>query len=147
MSPRANMTNGMKITDRILSLVQNLSEGKKKLLLDLLVEWQQTENRSDSRISCFFPVNYTTPKRAYNDFIQDLSKGGLFIETRESLQVDDPVALTFSNPKSNTHFKMRGKIVRVEPNGVAIQFDTKLTDYQEDAIKHSLNLKRPDRSR
>jgi hypothetical protein len=142
-----NSTNGMNITDRIINLVHNLSDEKKKLLLELLSEWQQKENRSDSRIPCFFPVNYSTSKRAYHDFIQDLSKGGLFIETRESLQQGDPVSLTFSNTNSNTHFKMRGKIVRVAPNGVAIQFNTRLTNYQEDAIKRSLDLNRPDRSK
>lgn len=142
-----NSTNGMNITERIISLVHNLCDEKRKLLLDLLSEWQQKENRNDARIPCFFPVNYSTPQRAYQDFIQDLSKGGLFIETRESLQMGDPVSLTFSNANSNSHFKMRGRIVRVAPNGVAIQFNTRLTNYQEDAIKRSFDLHRPDRSR
>lgn len=144
MPPYENSTNDLNITERIINLVHNLSDEKRKLLLELLSEWQQKENRNDPRIPCFLPVNYSTPKRAYHDFIQDLSKGGLFIETRESLHDGDPVSLTFSNENSNTHFKMQGKIVRVEPNGVAIRFKTRLTNYQEDAIKRSVDLKRPD---
>lgn len=147
MAPHKNSTNDMNVTERIISLVHNLSNEKKKMLLDLLSEWQQKENRNDSRIPCFFPVNYSTPKRAYQDFIQDLSKGGLFIETRESLQQGEPVSLTFSNENTNTHFKLRGRVVRVAPNGVAIQFNTRLTSYQEDAIKRSFDLHRPDGSR
>lgn len=140
MTSRSSRDNNLKITDRIMSLVQNLSDEKKKSLLELLVEWQQKENREYPRISCNFPVDYSTKSRVYHDFIQDLSKGGLFIETRETLVMKEPVSLTFTLPKSGNHFKMTGKIVRVEKHGVAIEFDEKLSKYQEEAIMKALDL-------
>ena len=130
-----------KLLHRIMSLVQNLTDEKKRSLLELLVEWQQKENRHHPRIACNFPVDFANQKRVYQDFIQDLGKGGVFIETREPIQIGEPISLTFSMPKSHTHFKMRGKIIRNEENGVAIEFDTKLSDYQEEVIMKSYDIK------
>lgn len=139
MTSRISSENSLKITDRIMSLVQNLSDEKKNSLLELLVEWQQKENREQPRISCNFPVDYSTRSRVYHDFIQDLSKGGLFIETRETLVMKELISLTFTLPKSGTHFKITGKIVRIGEQGVAIEFDEKLSKYQEEAIIKSLD--------
>lgn len=139
MTPRSTNANRLKITERIMSLVQNLSDEKKQSLLELLVEWQQKEGRKHPRVSCNFPVDYSTKTRVYHDFIQDLSKGGLFIETRETMVMKEPISLTFALPKSGTHFKMTGKIVRIEKNGVAIEFDEKMSKYQEEAILQALD--------
>ena len=129
------------LDQRILSLVQNLTDEKKQLLLELLIEWQQKENRDDERVPCLIAVDYSTPKRVYRDFIQDLSKGGVFIETRESLQIGESVSLTFSLPNSQTHFKVAGKIVRTEKEGIGVRFNTKLSRYQEEIIKKSIDSK------
>ena len=141
MATEKNNQNERNITDRIMSLVQNLTDEKKHSLLELLIEWQQKENRNHPRIACYFPVDFADQKRVYHDFIQDLSKGGLFIETREPLSLGEPIALTFSMPKTQAHFKMSGKVVRSEQGGVAIQFDTQLSDYQEEAIIKSFKTK------
>lgn len=141
MASRSKRSDNLKITDRIMSLVQNLSDEKKNLLIELLIEWQQKENRKHSRISCNFPVDYSTKTRIYHDFIQDLSKGGLFIETREPLGLEETIALTFTLPKTGTHFKIAGKIVRIEKSGVAVDFDEDLSDYQEEAIRKTLDSK------
>jgi hypothetical protein len=141
MASTAKGTSDLRLTDRIMRLVENLSDEKKNSLLELLIEWQQKENRHHPRISCNFPVDYADQKRVYHDFIQDLSKGGLFIETREPLNIGQTVALTFSLPKSNTHFKMAGRIVRSETGGFAIQFDTQLSNYQAEAIMKNFNIK------
>jgi hypothetical protein len=134
-------TDSQKLINRIMSLVQNLTDERKTTLLELLVEWQQKENRHHPRIPCNFPVDFANQRRVYQDFIQDLSKGGVFIETREPIKIGEPISLTFSMPKSHAHFKMRGKIVRNENNGVAIEFDTKLSDYQEEVIMKSYDIK------
>jgi len=127
--------NGIDIVGRIKSLVDNLSAEKQEQLLDLLIEWQQTEQRDDERIPCLIAVSYADQKRVYHDFIQDLSKGGVFIETREPLTVGEKISLTFAMPASQSHFKISGKIVRSAEEGVGIQFDNKLSQYQEEIIR------------
>ena len=126
------------LNDRIFNLISNLSDEKKQILIELLVEWQQKEQRNDPRIPCLIAVDYATQKRAYRDFMQDLSKGGVFIETREPGNIGESISLTFSLPNSQSHFKMTGKIIRSDNNGIGIQFDTKLSHYQEEIIKSSI---------
>lgn len=130
--------DGARLMERITSLVANLSDDKKQMLLETLVEWQQKEQRSDSRMACLIAVDYATEKRAYRDFMQDLSKGGVFIETRAPLHVGDTLSLTFSLPKSNSNFKITGKIVRSDDKGVGVEFEKKLSHYQEEIIKGSI---------
>ena len=138
MNTYQNAQSDQPISQKIMSLVQNLSEEKKQLLLDLLVEWQQKELRSDSRMPCLVAVDFATKKRSYRDFMHDLSKGGVFIETRETFSIGDKVSMTFSMPDNQNHFKISGNIVRSEGNGIGVQFDTKLSSQQEEVIKASI---------
>jgi Tfp pilus assembly protein PilZ len=126
---------GLDVNDRIRSLVENLPDEKKQVLVDLLLEWQQKEQRADERIPCLIPVDYADQKRIYRDFIQDMSKGGVFIETREPFRIGGTISLTFTLPPSQSHFKIAGKIVRAENPGIAVQFETKLSRYQEEIIR------------
>lgn len=144
MTAKKHETNGsgMGIVERIRHLVDNLTDEKKQLLLDLLLEWQQNERRDDSRIPCLIAVDYADQKRVYHDFIQDLSKGGVFIETREPLKINEAIALTFSMPTSQSHFKVAGKIVRVAEEGIGVQFESKLSRYQEEIIKTLVERKK-----
>ena len=127
--------DGARLTERIISLVNNLSDEKKQMLLDTLIEWQQKEQRNDDRITCLIAVDYATQKRAYRDFMQDLSKGGVFIETREPLHIGEKLSLTFTIPKTGNHFKIFGQIIRSDEKGIGVEFDKKLSEYQEQIIK------------
>ena len=133
---------GLTIDQRIINLIKNLSYEKKQLLLDMIIEWQQKEQRNDPRIPCLIAVDYSTPKRAYRDFIQDLSRSGIFIETREPFQLDEKISLTFTMPKTESHFKISGKIVRLDAHGIAIELEKKLSQYQEEIIKSSIKSKK-----
>lgn len=134
--------HGLNIEKRIANLVSGLSHEKKQLLLDMIVEWQQKEQRNDPRIPCLIAVDYSTDRRAYRDFIQDLSKGGLFIETREPFKLEQVVSLTFTMPKTESHFKISGRIVRIDERGIAVELEKKLTQYQEDIIKSAIGSKK-----
>jgi Tfp pilus assembly protein PilZ len=127
------------LTDRLIGLIHNISEAKKEQLLELLLDWQKKEQRGDGRVPCLIPVDFSTQDRVYRDFIQNFSNGGVFIETRENLAPGEPVSLTFSAPNSQNHFKIVGTILRSEEKGVAVQFDKKLSPYQEEIIKKNPN--------
>lgn len=123
------------LTDRLMGLINKLSWEKKEKLLNLILEWQQNDQRGDERVPCLIPVDFTTQDRVYRDFIQNLSNGGIFIETREPLSVGEAVSLTFSAPNSHGHFKISGAIIRSDTGGVAVKFSKKLSKYQEEMIK------------
>ncbi len=127
------------LTERLISLINNLSDDKKEQLLEILLEWQRREQRQDERIPCLIAVDYSTSERFYRDFIQDLSNGGVFIETREPFQIGQNLSLTFSIPKTRSNFKISGKIVRSEANGIAVKFDKKLSGYQKQIIQSAIS--------
>jgi len=133
--------NGLSLTERVKSLVDNLPEEKKELLLNLLLEWQQKEQRDDPRIPCLVAVDYYDQNRIYRDFIQDLSRGGIFIETKESFEQGQKISLTFTLPSSQSHFKTSGEIVRTTQTGIGIQFANKLSKYQEEIIRKIIDPK------
>ena len=56
------------------------------------------ERRTYPRRPCFLSVNYATEERAYQEFIQDISASGAFIETRHALPVGQNIAMTFALP-------------------------------------------------
>ena len=67
------------------------------------------------------PVNFATPDRAFSGFIQNISSGGLLIETRETLPVGEQVTLSFMRPKSRDYVKVGGEVVRKMPDGVGVK--------------------------
>ena len=119
---------------QLLDLIKNLSEDKQKRLLSILKKWESEEKREFKRKSCLVPIDYSSADRAFRDFIQNLSVGGVFIETRESFSVGQTVTLTLNMPDSQDHFKVSGEIVRAEPLGIAVKFK-KVTRYQAEMVK------------
>ena len=74
------------------------------------------------------PVDFATPERAFNGFIQNISSGGLLIEARHPLPVGQQVTLSFLRPKSREHVKVGGEVVRNTDNGLGVKFNTCIED-------------------
>ena len=72
-----NLEDENKLTDRLIEAVTKLSPQRKKMLEELLKEWERLDYREDSRIPCFLPVDYSAADRVYQDFINNLSNGGV----------------------------------------------------------------------
>jgi len=138
MGMEQKSTNGLSIDERINSLSKNLSLEKKQYLIELLQEWQQNERRQDKRLPCLMAVDFSNRDRVYHEFIRDLSRGGVFIQTRETFDVGEQVTLTFTTQKYQVHFKLSGKIARLEDNGIGVQFDRQLSEYQKDVIRKNI---------
>jgi len=129
------------LSARLLRAVSNLSPQRKKVLEDLLADWERVECRQDPRIACFLPVDYTNPNRVYQDFINNLSRGGLFIETAASLRTGQPLTLTFTVPNLQQPFKLSGVIVRTDKNGIGVKFSPNLTVKQIAMIHEAIGPK------
>lgn len=129
------------LTDRLVKAVTLLSSERKKMLDELIKEWERLDYREDSRIACFLAVDYSTKDRVYQDFINNLSNGGVFIETSAPFHVGQSVSMTFSVPSLSRTFKIGGTIIRTEQDGIGVQFDKKLTPYQKELIHSAINRK------
>ena len=130
-----------KLTERLIRAVAKLSPQRKKMLDELLSEWERLDYREDSRIPCFLPVDYSTNDRVYQDFINNLSKGGVYIETLSPFRVGQLISLIFTLPSVEKTFKVSGTIVRTEQDGIGVKFTKNLTSYQKELIHSAISRK------
>jgi len=85
---------------------------------------EEVENRSFVRV----PFKSTTILKSQNvrieGTIKNLSLAGAFINTREKIERDTEVEIEmiFDNAPSAVSVMLSGKVVRLEPEGIAIQF-------------------------
>ena len=128
-----------KLTEHLIRAVSRLTPQRKRMLDELFEEWERLDYREDSRISCFLPVDYSTKDRVYQDFIYNLSKGGVFIETLSPFRAGQVISLIFSLPSVQKTFKISGTIVRTEQDGIGVKFAKSLTSYQKELIHSAIN--------
>jgi len=111
------------VTDRLISLVMELSEEQQEILLEELELKLSKERRRHTRKPFITVVDFASQGRAYREFVQDISGSGVYIQTSESFSVGQDVVLTFAFPDSQKHVKITGRIVRVADRGIGVQFD------------------------
>ena len=78
--------------------------------------------RRYDRKSYFMVIDYALKNRAYRDFIQDISAGGIFIESRNNFPVGQLISMTFPIPGDFRQVKVKGLIVRKTSNGMGVTF-------------------------
>lgn len=121
------------VYEQLVGIIKNISEDKQLKLLELLKQWNEQGNRDYNRKSCLIAVDYSSQDRFFRDFIQNISAGGVFIETREVFSPGQEIGLTFSIPNSQIPFRISGRITRTSSEGVAVKF-LKVTGYQEEIL-------------
>lgn len=120
--------------ERLFEIIKSMSEEEQKALLEDLNKRQIQKTRKHERQECLITVNYAVKGRAYQNYIQDISTEGIFIETREKFSIGDELLLTISYSSEERPFKITGEVVRVIPKGVGVKFK-KLSQVQEEIIK------------
>jgi len=113
------------------SLITRISEAKRRELLTNLTHWyhsKHAELREFPRRPFSISVELSTNGFIYMCFIQNISNGGVFIHTDFSLDIDQQITMTFSRSKAEKDITVSGKIVRVDSQGIGVQFDAVLPD-------------------
>ena len=129
-------SNESNITARLIELIKNMSEDEQHTLLKDLEERQFKGRRKHARKPFLMAVDYSTQDYVYKDFIQDISAGGVFIQTHMPFTVGQEVSLTFPLPNYQKHVKVIGEVVRSTPQGVGVKF--KMADQKQEAMITSL---------
>ena len=81
------------------------------------------EKRNSRRLPFPRPISYATRGIAYEDFLQDISAGGVFIETRAMFTVGQTLTLTFPMPGHQHFITVTGEVVRATGQGIGVKFD------------------------
>ncbi len=108
-------------------LIASISESKIRRLLKKLENWHKSrlaEMREHTRKSSFIPVECSSNDGVcFTDFIQDIGNGGVFIQTDGPFFIGQQITLTFLLPKIEKDIAVNGKVVRVDSEGIGVQFD------------------------
>jgi len=128
--------NESKITTRLIELIKKMPEEEQRALLKELEERLFEGKREHERKPFLMAVDYSTQDHVYKDFIQNISAGGVFIQTNMPFSVGQEVSLTFPLPNYKKHIKIIGEVVRTTPQGVGVKF--KMADQDQKAIIKSL---------
>jgi hypothetical protein len=118
----SNEPNISVVTARLFEIILDMPFKDRRILLQDLEAKHSQGRRRFARKPYFMPVDFATPDRAFSGYIQNISSGGVFIETRETLPVGQQVTLSFMRPKSRDYVKVGGEVVRKIPDGFGVKF-------------------------
>jgi Tfp pilus assembly protein PilZ len=107
-----------KLFDAILKL-NHEQQAKVMIYVEELLD---ENKRTSARKPCNIPISYATQNRILSDNIADISKSGLFIETRRSLNIGEEIVLSSNMHGYDRPFKINGKIVRSNEKGIGVEF-------------------------
>ncbi len=127
------------VSDRLLEIILGMPEQEKQKLLKDLEGKVFGGRRRHPRKPFFMVVDYATQDRAYKDFIQNISAGGVFIETQIPFSVGQEISLTFPLPNYQKYIKINGDVVWTSPRGIGVTFKMPSQD-QEAMIKSLLEM-------
>jgi len=128
MVPSDQDTQKYEIIGRIVEqLVDRSAEDLERLLRGLsennLNLQEVPDERQHDRKKCVITVDYATASRAFNDYIQDISNSGVFINTNESHELGDEVVLIIAFTGDQNPFKIPARIVRQTEDGIGLRFN------------------------
>lgn len=83
---------------------------------------RRNELRRHPRRSFGSSTLYASRNRIFKGSVKDISRGGMFIEAAGHITVGEQVNLAVPAVHRHRDFTLRGKIVRVDPRGLAIRF-------------------------
>lgn len=121
------------VSVRLIKLVVNMAEIERKKLLNELEKGHQskhTEKRKYPRIRVFIYVNCSSHKYVFADFIHNMSRSGLYIETEPQipLLIGQKLTQTFILPGTEDLVTISGDIVRIDSKGIGVHFDAPLSE-------------------
>lgn len=138
MPPDDVRSSELSLLERLFRLIESMPEQEQRLLLrELETRVMNREKRKHRRKPVFMMVDYAVEERPYTDFIQDLSLGGVFIETCLSVPIGDEVVVTFPHEGHDKGIDIHGQVVRASPQGIGVGFKP-LNSLQEQVIQSFL---------
>jgi uncharacterized protein (TIGR02266 family) len=124
------------VRGRLFALIKGMPEDEQMTLLKELEERLFRAKRRHHRKTFSMIVDYATEGRAYKDYIENISAGGVFIETRTPFAVGQEVSLSFPLPNHEKYIRITGEVVRTSQQGIGVKF--KLVDKDQEAMIDSL---------
>lgn len=116
----------IEVTSRLMNMILAMSLEQQLILLKQLDAKGYGGSRRHARTylqkpwAVFFDPE--TDKTINADFIRDISRCGMFIETSRSFCVGEKITVRFEVPSSRKIYKILGEIVRFQEKGMGVKF-------------------------
>jgi len=104
-------------------LAESASLDQQKRLLSSLRDVEAQERRQHPRKSCSIPVTVGT-WRVFKEFVKNVSRGGMFIETDAPFSPGEHITLTFSYANQTNPVRITARVVRKNNMGIGVEFTT-----------------------
>lgn len=125
-----------KVTVRLIELILDMPEAAQQNVLKELQNKHTEEKRTPSeeirtpseemrthlRKTSFIAADCSTTDVSFTHFIQDISNGGVFIETNGPFYIGQGLKLNFSLPEVESPISIGGEVVRVDSRGIGMKF-------------------------
>ena len=115
---------GAKFIDSSHVFIKKIDEGdlEKQRLLDSHLT-KDKDPREHPRKSYRKVVVFTSRNIKYKGSIKNISRGGAFIITQKKFVLGQMIKLVIPATKIQNQVKLKGWVVRVDPNGIGVRFD------------------------
>lgn len=90
--------------------------------------------RKHSRYDCLVGVDYDISDWTYQCYMRDISEGGAYLETEQSVKVGQRLLISLSSPVLERSCTINGTVVRRDPHGIGLRFEA-LTLQQKQVIR------------
>lgn len=80
------------------------------------------EKRNYLRQKLELEVNYSISDLQYNGKLNDISPGGMFINSYDAFTIGNEIRLSIKIPNCSTSFRINGNITRKEEKGFGVKF-------------------------
>ena len=102
-----------------------------------MVDEKQTSRpnlRKHSRYDCLVGVDYDISDWTYQCYMRDISEGGAYLETEQSVKVGQRLLISLTSPILDRSCTINGTVVRRDPKGIGLRFEA-LTLQQKHVIR------------
>lgn len=110
------------VFDQLVELISKMTDVEQEKLLEALQRRHSDEQEREKRISLYTETTFAVGGVEYKGIVLDLSSGGCFVETQDEFAIGQEVSIRMKRSKDAKTIVVRGRIARIEPNGIGIQF-------------------------
>ena len=124
MTSSEKQSNRSSVAARLVELITDMSDGEQRDLLEQLEEGQITEKREHARKRYIVSVDYVTPEGIQSGSLQNISVGGLLLQTSEisTFSFGQKIRLKVPYPNRQKHIEITGEVVRIDSQGIGVTF-------------------------
>lgn len=123
--------------NEIIKRVHNLSIDQQKDVLHFLKLFSHNEERRYARKKARLSIDAVAAGRLIQADTENISAGGVYISVTGQFKLGERARIVFQVPDHHMPFKIKGELVRVESNGIAIRFRG-LSPYFEQILNEAI---------